>query len=154
MVLGDARYFVLVERVRAGTLTARAWQLALAFSLLVPIASYLPQRAFPSAFSDLRLTFLTYEGMFLVLALGLRAWLPRRLASARAADRSWALRATEFEIVQYGLWVLADVLILRGHDVGFLVRFVPNTMYYVLFLPFAAWSAPQNQKGSWRAAHA
>jgi hypothetical protein len=39
--------------------------------------------------------------------------------------------------------VLADAFILASHaDVGYLVRLVPNVLYYALFVPFAYLSAP------------
>ena len=52
-------------------------------------------------------------------------------------------RLTQFEIAQYVLWAGADVVILSGHDVGYLLRLLPNAMYYALFVPFAWWSAPE-----------
>jgi hypothetical protein len=69
-------------------------------------------------------------------------------------DRRWSLFATHFEIAQYALWALADVIILGGHDVGYALRLVPNTMYYVLYLPFVAWSAPRDLADPWREARA
>jgi hypothetical protein len=48
-----------------------------------------------------------------------------------------------FEIVQYALWALADVLILSGMSWGFLLRIVPNSLYYAFFLPFVWWTAPR-----------
>ena len=39
----------------------------------------------------------------------------------------------------YGLWAAADVLILCGVDAGWLVRLVPNQLYYGLFVPFVWW---------------
>ena len=152
VVLGDARYFVLVERARDGRLGAKPLARALGFALIVPIASFVPQALAPQLFTNPRVTFLTYEAMFLVLALAFRAWLPRRLAAASAADRTWALRVTELEIAQYGTWALADLVILAGHDVGFAVRIIPNTLYYVLFLPFVAWTAPRTLREPWAAA--
>jgi hypothetical protein len=152
VVLGDARYFVLVERARDGRVGATQLARALGFAVIVPIASFVPQAVAPQLFTNARVTFLTYEAMFLALALAFRVWLPGRLATASAPDRTWALRLTELEIAQYGTWVLADVLILAGHDVGFAVRIVPNTLYYVLFLPFVAWTAPRPLREPWHAA--
>ena len=41
-----------------------------------------------------------------------------------------------FFVVQYALWVSADVLILSGIDLAYLFRIVPNVTYYGLFVPF------------------
>lgn len=140
VIMGDARYFVIVERVRSGKLDARALATAIGFAFIVPVASYVPQLLWPATFEKSRHVFLLYETMFLVLAIGMRAWLPRRLDGE---GRRWALRLTEFEIAQYALWALADVVILAGSDAGFALRLVPNAMYYVLFLPFVARTAPE-----------
>src|SRR5256885_16770094 len=40
VIMGDARYFVIVERMRAGKLDARAIATAVGFAVVVPIASY------------------------------------------------------------------------------------------------------------------
>ncbi len=154
VILGDARYFLLVERARAGRLSGRAAAIAFGFSLIVPGASFVVRQASPRLFADMRVVFFAYEGLFVVLAVGLRAWLPQRLRDATAGERAWALRATEFEIAQYALWALADALILAGLDVGFALRLIPNTMYYALFLPFVAWTAPRASHEPWHAATA
>lgn len=150
VILGDFRYFFLVERfarrpdARPGDRTpAAAWAGAAALALVVPVASAIANRALAGRLADARWTFLTYEALFFVLALALRfAVLPRRLAAAPAPVRAWLLSVTSFEIAQYALWALADVIILAGADAGFALRLVPNAMYYALFLPFVAWKAP------------
>ena len=150
VVLGDLRYFLLVER-HARLPSARpfdatptvAWASAAALALVVPITSAAVTRALPARLADARWTFLIYEILFVALALALRlSWLPRRLARAPVAVRGWLLRITGFELVQYGLWALADVIILAGADTGFALRLAPNAMYYALFLPFVAGTAP------------
>jgi hypothetical protein len=51
---------------------------------------------------------------------------------------------TSFVAVQYALWATADVVILAtGGDGGFLLRIVPNVLYYAAFLPFVAATAPR-----------
>jgi hypothetical protein len=151
VIMGDARYFVIVERVRSGKLDARAIGRAIGFAFIVPVASYVPQLLWPAFFEKSRHVFLLYEAMFLVLAIAMRAWLPRRLDGE---GRRWALRVTELEIVQYALWVTADVIILAGSDAGFAIRLVPNAIYYVLFLPFAARTAPRDLLEPWARARA
>jgi hypothetical protein len=157
VILGDFRYFLLVERYApiegvppkeslAGLGSPRAWLVALGLALVVPIASTLVHTvAVPQHFTDVRRTFLLYEAMFLVIALVLRfVVLPRRLLRASEPIRSWLLGVTSFVAVQYALWASADVVILAtGGDGGFLLRIVPNVLYYAVFLPFVAATAPR-----------
>lgn len=150
VILGDFRYFLLVERfaTKAGAeptapTSGRAWAAAAAMSLVVPIGSSIVNRAIAGRVTDTRWTFLVYEAMFVALAIALRAAiLPKRLASIAPSVRAWLLRVTTFEIAQYALWVTADVIILAGVEAGFLLRVVPNAMYYAAFLPFVARTAP------------
>ena len=82
--------------------------------------------------------------IFLVLALVLRfVVMPRRTAALDPDLRRWLLLVTTFEVVQYGLWVSIDVVIFAGADVGYLLRFVPNFLYYVAFVPFVYLTAPR-----------
>ena len=147
VILGDFRFFLLVERFarpRTEPLGLRGWATAIALAFVVPVSSHLVTVAFPSAFVESRMTFLTYEAMFLTLALVLRfVILPRRLARSDEPVRRWLLAVASFEIVQYALWALADVLILSGMSWAFLVRIVPNSLYYAFFLPFVWRTAPR-----------
>ena len=140
VILGDLRYFVLLERFgnpKPQTLT-RWLLLPIAYSLAVPIASNVAAVFWPD---NSRALFLTYEAMFFVVAIFIRvAILPRR-----ANDATWntfAEKLTHFEIVQYALWASADVVILTAGDIGYLFRLVPNLMYYTAFVPFAWKVAP------------
>jgi hypothetical protein len=153
VVLGDLRFFLLVERFarrpdeRPGVPGA-ALLFAAGLSLLVPLLSgALPLVA--SAFRDEpRRVFLAYEVMFALLALALRAViLPRRLRRADPDLRRWLLGLATFELAQYAGWAVADVLILAGVDAGFLVRILPNALYYGAFLPFAWFTAPPRLRG-------
>jgi mono/diheme cytochrome c family protein len=151
VIAGDLRYFVFIERalrddhgavVVSGTRWG-AWGAALLWSLVVPAVMQLA-RAAGVARLEPRWTFLVYELAFFALAVVLRAViLPRRLAAKDDATRALVLRLTTFEIVQYGLWAAADVvLIFTKADVGHLLRMAPNLMYYAFFLPFAALVVP------------
>jgi hypothetical protein len=42
-------------------------------------------------------------------------------------------------VLYYVLWATADVLVAGGRDVGWLVRFVANLLYYGAFVPAAYW---------------
>lgn len=142
VILGDFRYFLLVERFAppgSGRFSAAQFARALALAFVVPVASLVLRLGLPN---DQRVTFLAYEVVFACLATALRfVVLPRRLEPG--AVRQWLLRVTSFEIVQYVLWALADVVILAGMDWGFALRLVPNTLYYAGFLPFVFATAPR-----------
>ena len=158
VILGDYRYFVVVERaIRARSVDAldglgspATWGIALVFAFIVPILSVIPQKKFPEAFTNMNAIFLVYEAMFFVLALVLLvAVLPKRLRGVDAELATWVRRLTIFELVQYGLWATADVLILSGvTEPGYLLRVVPNTLYYGGFLPFLYFTAPAQLRGA------
>ncbi len=80
-----------------------------------------------------------YETLFVVLAIGLsRVYLPRRSVALL-----WTRRVTRFVIAYYALWVVADAVILTtGADVAFLLRVLPNVLYYGGLVPAIAWAAP------------
>ncbi len=140
VVLGDLRYFVLLERYgREDGVRPTRWLLyPLVYALVVPLASSVARWLWPGNF---RALFLTYELMFAALALGIRfAVLPRREARCSAPRQRFLVRLTHFEIAQYLLWASADVVILLGVDAGYLLRLIPNLMYYVAFVPFAWWA--------------
>ncbi len=153
VVLGDLRYFLLLARFapppQPASVTPRpAVSRALALSLLVPWLNATISAAVPTVFGESRWKFLLYEVLFLVL-LGWVRWvrLPRQLATLppgaeTAALGRWLRFLTRFEAVQYGLWVLADVLILLGLPAALMLRMVPNVMYYVAFVPVAYFTAP------------
>ncbi|HEU4538960.1 MAG TPA: hypothetical protein VFS00_32795 [Polyangiaceae bacterium] len=152
VVLGDWRYFLLLERY-AWRLPARLplGLVSLVASLFVPLTSMALVRLGPESWrASSRVLFLVYELLFAALALGLRlrlragAW-PR----LEAPERPWIVALTNFELVQYVGWALADVLLMLGaEDVGYGLRLVPNVMYYSLFLPFAWWRAPREVRAS------
>lgn len=155
VILGDLRYFVLLQRYsRPGGPggAVRSLVRALALSLLIPVLFELVTLVLPTVFAEPRRKFLGYEVMFLGLLLGLRfGLLPRRLLGGGELRR-WLLQLTMFETVQYGLWVLADVIILAGGRAGLLLRLLPNVLYYVVFIPFAYLTAPPSLRRSARAA--
>lgn len=144
VVLGDVRWYALV--LRFGPLGARGWTWlggSVALGLVVPIASYALTRALGAR--EPRILFLIYEAMFAAIALGTRGYLERAPLPAEAG--AWLRRVTTFEAIQYVGWATADVLILTVGDVGYLLRLVPNAMYYAAFVPFAWWTAPPEVRG-------
>ena len=152
VLAGDFRYFLLVERwaqrpdAKARDATPPlAWLTAFAFTMVTAVITYTLMRVSPEPFAEMRWSYLTWEALFLLLVVPLRVFvLPRRLAATSPAVRTWLLDITHFEIAQYSLWLLADVVLLTtGLDAAFLLRVVPNIMYYGLFLWFVAFRAPE-----------
>jgi hypothetical protein len=151
VIVGDYRFFVLVERFAppaappsstAGPISA--WLKAIPWAFTVPLTWTFFYETKLIAMPDLYAKFFVYEVMFVILAVVLRfGVLPRRLASTRPAAKAYVLRLMDFELAQYVLWALADVVIRRGEsEPGYLLRIVPNVMYYGGFLLFAWRTAP------------
>lgn len=140
VLLGDFRYFLFIET--AGTdgtiaVTKRALALAAGWMLAIPVSSQLV--LFTVGSDETRVLFLVYEMLFVMLSLGLYAfYLPRRSKAA-----SWTRDVTLFVILYYALWAVADAIILFcGTDEGFLLRMLPNVLYYGGLVPTVAWTAP------------
>lgn len=159
VLVGDLRYFVLLERfsrpqaLRPGSIAGRAFVLA----MLTPVVFQLVSMLFPSAFQVPRHKFLAYEVLFLLLLAAVR-WLilPRRAAAAAGSPATqqnlqWLRHLTAFEAGQYALWILADIVILAGVRAGLLLRLVPNVLYYVVFVPLAYFTAPPSLRSARRA---
>ncbi|MFZ1865090.1 MAG: hypothetical protein WAU39_12765 [Polyangiales bacterium] len=141
VLLGDFRYFFLIEAARAdGTLAVGRTTVAIAaaWTSVVPIGSQLVVHAIGS--EEPRVLFLVYETLFVMLSLGLyAAYLPRHARAVR-----WTRRVTLFVLIYYGSWAFADAVILHSSaDAGFLVRMLPNVLYYGGFVPAVAWTAPR-----------
>lgn len=143
VILGDLRFFVLTERFVRGRLDARAAIVSLGLALIVPVTTEILRRVVPAIAGAPRLTFLTYEVLFLVLALVLRfSVLPARLLGLPGPIRNWVTRIATFEVVQYAAWIACDLLLLIGLEPALLLRFIPNALYYVAFLPYVVLTAP------------
>jgi hypothetical protein len=141
VLVGDFRYFLFVESAKPdGTLSTSmsSFVRASAWTVLVPLASQLMVLVLGS--SEPRVLFLVYETLFVCLSVGIRQlYLPRR-----GDTLQWAQRVTGFVLVYYALWATADALILTtGADAGFLLRVLPNVLYYGGLVPAIAWAAPR-----------
>ena len=128
VLAGDFRYLLVVG---AGTadgrlqLCRRSVLSALALTLIVPLLTQIVLRALPETMSGARVMFLIYELSFTGLTLALLRWHP----SARS--RGWIRSLSWFVVLYYGLWATADLLILgAGSDLGYLLRMLPNLLYY------------------------
>ncbi len=129
VLLGDFRVFFLVFFLtRAGGEFGPVVGKSALWTLLVPAFAVSASAGLslwhPDA-SGQRL-WLIYEASFLALALFLRS---------RVASRSLR-RILVYVAVYYGLWATSDVLILyAGLDAGWLLRVLPNQLYYSFWIP-------------------
>ncbi len=149
VILGDYRWFLLIERSLAApadlaATPRRPFGIACLWAFIVPVLAFGTARALPQYFTDVRRLFLLYETLFLVLA-SVYAFvrIRPRIASVPTDTRRWVSQLTTFEYVTYLAWALADVIILAGHDAGFALRLVANSLYYAVFVPFAYLTAPR-----------
>jgi hypothetical protein len=124
VLLGDFRIWWLVQRVDR---PAGAVLRALAPTVGVPIVAWLVTKAFPSLPGQA--LWLIHESLFFAVAL---------VVSRRLAGR-FERAVLAYAGVYYALWVACDVLILAGVDAGWLLRCVPNQLYYGLTVPFVWW---------------
>jgi hypothetical protein len=153
VILGDFRFFLLLERFAPESRSPHRWAQAAGWALLIPVGSTVARKIYPAFFENPRITFLTYEAAFVVLALVFRfVIVPRRFAPASPGVRRWIAAVTTYQIVQYALWATADVVILSGIDAGYALRLAPNLMYYAFFVPFVWWTAPRDELAAARGA--
>jgi len=149
VVVGDWRFFFLVERARPprGILkrpgAAQAAMSALGLALIVPLLTLVGRVALPSLLSSDRVMFLAYE-LTILPVVAFVTWRARRWLRPGAA-RTFLLRLCAYEAGLYALWALGDVIILVAGDVGFLPRLLANLMYYAGFVPFVVAAAPSEE---------
>lgn len=138
VVLGDLRWFYLVER-QVHAARKRAWLTAVPLALVLPFCVGLAHELAPERFSG-TLFFLVYETLFVGWALCVARLRLGRLDGERAR---FVRRLTALVVVQYALWATSDALILLHRDLGWLLRLVPNALYYVAFVPVATMRVPE-----------
>jgi hypothetical protein len=124
VLLGDFRIWWLVFGVER-----RAGALARAFvpTAGIPVVAWLVTAAL-APLPD-QVLYLVHETLFVAVAF----WMSRRVAGRFERD------VLAYAGVYYGLWAAADVLILAGVDSGWLLRCVPNQLYYGATVPFVWW---------------
>lgn len=151
VLLGDARYYYLLfadENARHGARLGsglRAAALALVASAILPLLAMLLQRRWPVLLPTPRHLFLMDEVLLLTAVSAIATALSRR---EKSPAQRFRLRLSLFVAGQYGLWALADLLILGGWfaEPGYALRLVPNALYYAAFVPFAAWADGQSAR--------
>jgi hypothetical protein len=144
VLIGDFRVFALVfglaDERRGYLVRAAAW------TLLVPLLDLvlffgLLRGVWPAAPDQWM--WLIHELAFLSLAVWLRASrLPALAAPEPAGHRAYLRRALGYVAAYYALWAAADVLILLSVEVGWLLRILPNQLYYAFWVPFAFFAFP------------
>jgi hypothetical protein len=135
---GDLRFLLVVTCASPSgelSMTARTVALAVALTLIVPVSSQGIVPLLPSALNGDRTLFLVYELSFALLTVALLRWHPN------VRDLPWARSVAKFVLLYYALWATADVLILVLGDAGFLLRVVPNVLYYGGFIAVVASSS-------------
>ena len=124
VLLGDFRVWWLAFRIDR---PAGAVRRALGWTAGVPVVAWgLSQALAPLPDQAL---WLVHEALFVTAAM---------LVSRRIAGR-FERAVLAYAGVYYALWAAADVLILAGVDAGWLLRCVPNQLYYCFTVPFVWW---------------
>jgi hypothetical protein len=142
VIFGDARWFYLIGRQLLPRTVAIA--AAIMCAVVVPAASFAMQSVLKRYMTTPRHLFLLYELLFAGIAVLVWVWARRRVNAGPARD--WIVKLCAFEVAQYLGWAIADVVIFTAGDVGFLVRVVPNLLYYAAFVPFAWATAPKDTR--------
>jgi hypothetical protein len=139
ILAGDFRFLLLLGVADSrGTLrpSARRILAAAGLTCIVPLFSQAVVAMLPETLAGSRVLFLVYEVAFMLLTAGLMRWHP----GARSAP--WLAPVCRFVVLYYGLWALADaILLLTGSDFGFLLRVVPNLLYYGGLIGVIGWAA-------------
>lgn len=143
VLLGDFRVFLLASYLtRADGALRRAVREAGLWTLIVPVAAGVTRACLGLLVDDLpeQALWLVYEVAFVVVAFVLRnRVIPRRLGDRSPLRCRQLQQVMTYVAVYYALWGTADGLLLfGGHEVGWLLRVLPNQLYYALYLPWVA----------------
>jgi hypothetical protein len=135
VLLGDFRVFLLIFHLADGARDIRAALLrAGLWTPVVPVSAFAITSVLRATLGELpdQVLWLVHEVLFVGMAL----WL-RKLSAHDVRLR----RAATYVAVYYALWAAADVAILSGLDAGWLLRVLPNQLYYAFWVPFvyATW---------------
>jgi hypothetical protein len=150
VLLGDFRVFLLVCYLAGGRRRLRTALLeALLLTPVVPAFAFSAERIVRAAVGPVPdgVLWLLHETAFLAMVFYLR----REVVAARAplpeTPRERFLRAvTRYVATYYALWAACDALLLLGFDWPWVLRALPNQLYYAWFVPFVHWRffAPSN----------
>ncbi|MCX7632076.1 MAG: hypothetical protein N2Z22_01945 [Turneriella sp.] len=145
--IGDLRFTLLVAHILYSRKSLAELSLlrpglhttsyAIAFALLPGVSLAIVSLAFPQLLKELRQGFLFYEIFFAIMAALWIFVLQRQSLPSR--EQRFLRRVAILVLAFYGLWALADTLILAGQSFGYVLRIVPNLLYYCAFLWWVAW---------------
>jgi hypothetical protein len=150
VLIGDLRFIILLAFLLYGqkklpdlasfSLDGSVLKPAVIFVMFDSLLIRAIEFAKPGIFAEPRYKFLTYELIFFALTfLWIFAVMPQK--DIAEPERKFLKRAAIPVFIFYGLWPLADILILKGIDFGYALRVIPNITYYCLFLPWIAFSS-------------
>lgn len=143
VLAGDFRFLLFAVSATSGggiEWTRGRTALALGVTLIVPLSTQLVLRLLPSSLDTPRVMFFVYEVAFVALTLCLLRF------HANVRNVGWVRRVSRFVVVYYSLWAIADLIILTtGADIGYLLRVVPNVLYYGGLIFVMAQFAPVTQ---------
>jgi len=140
VLLGDFRVLLLLFALgRPFPGLARSAGVAALATLVVPAVAF-PANAllewYRPELTGQRL-WLLYETCFLLYAMVLREVVVPRITPDDARMRRFLQGVCGYVAVYYALWAGSDALILWGGlDAGWLLRALPNQLYYGLYVPF------------------
>jgi hypothetical protein len=128
VLVGDFRIWWLVLGLRDPRAALSRAALA---TVAVPIFAWLATQGIGAAVGPPpdQVLWLIHESTFLVLATLL----------ARRRPAGFERSVLAYAAVYYALWAACDVLILAGVDAGWLLRCLPNQLYYGLTVPYVWW---------------
>jgi len=140
VLLGDFRYLLLVTSGRADgriEVDRRGLAIAAALTLVVPLVTQGVMTLVPESAGSARVMFAVYEVGFLAVAFVLLRVHPNVRANP------WVRSVTQFVMLYYALWAAADMVILStGSDLGYMLRVIPNLLYYGGLIAAIALFAP------------
>ncbi len=136
VLAGDFRVYSLVFVLALGVGSlGRGLGLAAGATAVVPIVAWLVNQGLAAGLDEVpgQVLWLVHETLFVLACFGLaRLWLP---GHGDVSERPYLFRVLGYAAGYYALWASADVLILANVDAGWLLRGVPNQLYYAFTVP-------------------
>ena len=136
VLAGDFRIYSLVFVLALGVGSLhRGLGLAAAATAVVPVLAWCINQLLALTLDEVpgQVLWLVHESLFVIACAALaRLWLPRQRAGP---DGRFAGLVLGYAAGYYALWAAADILILAELDAGWLLRCVPNQLYYALTVP-------------------
>lgn len=143
VLLGDFRYLLLVTSATpAGRIEIdrRSLGIAAVITLIVPLGTEGVMSLLPDSVASPRVRYTIYEIAFFALAFVLQ----RKHPNVRS--NPWLRQVTQFVMLYYALWATADIVILTtGSDLGYMLRVIPNLLYYGGLIAAIAIFAPEHE---------